>query len=159
MSESIIIKVNPVIDYSVRGLCRKVYHGHPKGCPNYGKKKGCPPEAEYFDKRYDLSKPVFAIANTFDFKAHTDRMRTLHPDWSDRQLKCCLYWQRGARNELLKHIRQFLKQYGLEYKIETCPEAMGVNVTETMKNAGILLEWPPETITYQIAFAAIERSK
>ena len=34
-----------------------------------------------------------------------------------------------------------------------CPEAMGVNVTETMKNVGIILEWPPETVTYQIVIA------
>jgi hypothetical protein len=30
-----IVQVNPVIDYSVRGLCVKPYYNHPKGCPNF----------------------------------------------------------------------------------------------------------------------------
>lgn len=54
----IIVQVNPVIDYSVRGLCVKPYYNHPKGCPNFNKKKGCPPNAELFDKVYDLTKPA-----------------------------------------------------------------------------------------------------
>jgi len=35
------------------------------------------------------------------------------------------------------------------------PEAMGVNVTETMKRVGIELEWPPVNVAYQIALAGI----
>jgi hypothetical protein len=35
------------------------------------------------------------------------------------------------------------------------PEAMGVNVTETMKNAGVVLEWPPENIVIKVAFIGI----
>jgi hypothetical protein len=30
---------------------------------------------------------------------------------------------------------------------------MGVNVTATMDNAGIMLEWPPKNVAYQIALA------
>lgn len=98
-----IIQVTPVIDYSVRNLCVNPYPGHPKGCPNFDKKKGCPPGAALYDQVYDLSKSVYAIINKFDFKAHTDRMRNLHPEWSERQVRCCLYWQKGARRELLQH--------------------------------------------------------
>lgn len=32
---------------------------------------------------------------------------------------------------------------------------LGVNVTETMKNAGVILEWPPANIAYQIALAGV----
>lgn len=152
-----IVQVNPVIDYSVRGLCVKPYYNHPKGCPNFNKKKGCPPNAELFDKVYDLTKPVYAICNIFDLRSHIERMREKHPDWTDRQLRCCLYWQSKARKELMKHIKEFYREYGLEYKVETCPEAMGVNITETLKNVGIILEWPPETVAYQVALAAIKK--
>jgi len=38
---------------------------------------------------------------------------------------------------------------------EACPEAMGINITATMAQAGIMLEWPPESVTYQIALAGI----
>ena len=33
----------------------------------------------------------------------------------------------------------------------TCPEANGVNVTRTLKEYGIELEWPPKRIVRQIA--------
>lgn len=155
----IIRLVKPVIDYSVRGLCVKEYPGHKKGCPNFNRKKGCPPQAGFFDKVYDLDKPVYAIINEFDFKAHVDKMRKLHPDWSKRKLECCLYWQKKARKELLEAIKQFLKEnqnYKI-YKVETCPEAMGVDVTKTLANAGIILEWPPVNIVRQVALAAIPK--
>jgi predicted metal-binding protein len=150
-----IIQVNPVIDYSVRGLCCREYPNHKKGCPNFNKKEGCPPKAEYFDKVYDLSKPIYAIYNIFDFKSHVEKMKKNNPTWTKRQVECCLYWQPKARNQLLVHMREFYREYGSQYKITTCPEAMGVNITDTMKNAGIILEWPPENITYQIALAGI----
>ena len=33
-----------------------------------------------------------------------------------------------------------------------CPEAMGVNVTQTLKEAGVELEWPPEKTVIKVAF-------
>jgi predicted metal-binding protein len=152
-----IFQIKPVIEYSVRGLCVRPYQGHLKGCPNFGKKKGCPPGALKFDEVYDLSKPVFAIINKFDFLDHTNKMRRLHPGWTERQVRCCLYWQTTARNQLLHFIRQF-KNFHSGYSIETCPEAMGVNITATMANVDVMLEWPPETVTYQIALAGVKRS-
>lgn len=155
----IIISVVPVVDYAVRGLCVKPYPGHPKGCPNYNKKNGCPPEAQKYDEVYDLSQPVYAIINKFDFKNHTDRMRQLHPDWSERQVRCCLYWQPRARKQLLTAIKSFWTDLThRKYSVETCPEAMGVNITATLAAAGITLEWPPETMTYQVALAGIKKS-
>jgi predicted metal-binding protein len=152
----IIIPVIPVIDYSVRGLCMKPYLGHKKGCPNYGKKNGCPPGAKCFDEVYDLSQPVYAIINKFDFARHVSRMYELHPEWSQRQLECCLYWQPKARNQLLQHIKYFLKNHP-GYRIEACPEAMGVDVTNTLARAGVLLEWPPKQWACQVALAGILR--
>lgn len=174
-----IIQVNPLIDHSVRNLCAKPYPGHPKGCPNFNHKYGCPPGAQLFDNVFDISKPVFAIYNQFDLKSHIERMREANPEWSKAQLSCCLYWQNTARKQLSKEVLKFIyhdELYGrchvamAPYKgiigdlknwthriIQSPPEAMGVNITETMKNAGIILEWPPETVTYQIALAGIKK--
>jgi len=60
------IKVKPVIDFSVRGLCLAKYHNHPKGCPNYNKRSDCPPLCPTFDKVIDLNKVVHAIYNKYD---------------------------------------------------------------------------------------------
>ena len=151
-----IIEVKPVIIRPVHNLCVRPYLNHKRGCPNYGKKKGCPPGVPMFDSVYDLTRPVFAIYNIFDFKGHVDRMREKHPDWSKRQLECCLYWQGTARKKLKELIEIFKKLVPVGtgwYSITTVPEAMGINVTETMKRVGIELEWPPVNVAYQIAMA------
>jgi len=153
-----IIQVEPVIDYSVRKLCAKPYPRHPKGCPNFNKRDTCPPKALYYDKVYDLTKPVYAIFNVFNFKEHVDKMKLKHPTWSDAQLKCVLYWQGSARKKLKEYIVEFIKQ-NKRFKVETCPEAMGVNITETMESVGIVLEWPPENLTYQVALAGMPLRK
>lgn len=155
-----IIEVRPVI-MGCHDLCLKPYPNHKNGCPNYGTKKGCPPGVPMFDVFYDLSKSVYAIYNKFDFKGHVDRMRMKHPGWSRRQLECCLYWQGTARKKLKERIRMFnfLTVMASEaYDITTVPEAMGVNVTETMRRVGIELEWSPVNVAYQIAMAGIPKN-
>jgi hypothetical protein len=73
-----------------------------------------------------------------------------HPDWTDYQKRCVLYWQGTARSQLKKEILKFEKDHP-ECVVSTGPEAMGVNLTETMKKIGIELEWPPTKYAYQIA--------
>ena len=124
------IKVDPVIDMRVIALCRRPYPNHPKGCPNWEKKKGCPPDTKSLHRQLH-GKDVYAIYNKFDFAAHVERMRKKHPDWSKRQLECCLYWQQTARKQLREEIKKFKEQFP-EYKIIRTPEACGVNVTATM---------------------------
>lgn len=75
---SVIVKV--CIDHSVRDLCRQAYPGHPKGCPNWGRKAGCPPAAPLIETLLDLTRPVVAIFHVFDLAAHRQRMWALHPD-------------------------------------------------------------------------------
>jgi len=148
-------QVAPVLDTSVRALCRRPYAGHPKGCPNWDKKPGCPPQARVLEKILDLSKPVYAIWNKFDLGTHRAKMLAKHPDWSERQLVCCLYWQGTARKQLKSHVSDFLAQYP-SYHVLTCPEACGVNITTTMANIGVELEWPPTNTTYQVALAGVK---
>ena len=147
-------KVNITIDRRLRKLCFKPYPGHRKGCPNFGKKAGCPPQVPMINKLFDLSKPVWAIWNVFDLAAHCDRMREAHPDWSKRQVECCLYWQPTARKQLYYISVEFLQEHkDKDLMVISCPEACGVNVTKTMLDIGHELEWPPVTKTYQVLLA------
>jgi predicted metal-binding protein len=150
------IKVNPIIDHSVRCLCIRPYPGHKKGCPNFNHKNGCPPGAPLFEDVYDLTKPIFAIVNKFNLSEHREKMRAANPSWSPRQLDCCLYWQPKARKQLMIKIKYFLQEHP-GYNVTACPEAMGVEITKTLAPAGIILEWPPSNFTYQVALAGIYR--
>lgn len=143
--------VRPIIDLSVRGLCVRRYRGHPRGCPNFGKRNICPPKARLFANVIDTSKPVYCVWNKFDLGVHVDRLRGLHPDWSIHQLECCLYWQGKARKQLRNRIAEVSKRLAFEPVVLTCPEACGVNVTATMKGVGVELEWPPKQFAYQVA--------
>lgn len=150
------VRVYPIINRSIMGLCFKPYPGHPHGCPAAGKTDRCPPLAPDFDKAFDLSRPVYAVVNEFDLGAHATRMLAKHPKWSDRQCRCVLYWQGTARKQLKEKIEKVLANPALAgYGSTWCPEGMGVNVTETMKAAGVVLEWPPERIARQVAFIAV----
>ena len=151
-----ILRVTPVIQPSVRELCRRPYPGHPHGCPNHGHRQTCPPSAPLYHAIYDISKPVFAIVTEFDLAAHVAAMREKHPGWSDAQLRCCLYWQPRARMAQKAAVHEFLCDHP-GYRVETVPEAMGVNVTVTMKAAGIELEWPPVHLARQVALGALPR--
>jgi predicted metal-binding protein len=151
-------QVEIVIDQSMRGLCKRPYPNHKKGCPNYNKRHDCPPKVPLISKVFDLSKPIYAIWNVFDFGGHTARMRDKHPQWSDRQVECCLYWQGTARKQLKAEVETFTTN-NPGYVILTTPEACGVNITETMKRIGIELEWPPVTVAHQVALAGIPVDK
>ncbi|NIN69704.1 MAG: hypothetical protein GTO63_34475, partial [Anaerolineae bacterium] len=72
-------KVIPVLNPEVRDLCTRPYHGHPKGCPNYGKRPSCPPAAPLLGEVLDLDHAVYAVWNRFDFAGHVARMRARHP--------------------------------------------------------------------------------
>lgn len=152
MCESFYTLVNPIVDLSVRYLCLRPYGNNRKGCPNFAKKNGCPPKCPVISDTLDLSKPVYAIYNRFDIASHVENMKQKHPDWSERQLYCVLYWQPKARKQLREKIKEFLKQHR-DSKVISCPEAQCVNLTDTMKAVGIELEWPPRKYAYQIVLA------
>lgn len=143
--------VTPVIDNSVRGLCVRKYRGHPRGCPNFGKRDTCPPKAPLLARVLDLNEPVHCVWNRFNLAAHVNNLNVAHPDWSLYQLRNCLYWQGTARKQLHRRISEMVKRLRFDPVILTCPEACGVNVTATMKSIGVELEWPPKQFAYQVA--------
>jgi len=108
------------------------------------------------DEIIDLSKPVWAIWIEFDLERQRTEMWAKHPKWSRRRAECCLYWQKGVLAELRHQVASFctMMVLGTKEKLMAlyCPEACGVNVTETMKRIGIELQWPPNDIVYKIAF-------
>jgi predicted metal-binding protein len=146
-----VVKIIPVIDHSVRKLCARPYPNHKFGCPNFNKCERCPPKAKLIEDVFDFTKPIYAVYNVFDYKSHVDKMKASHPDWSDRQLRCVLYWQGGARKKLKERVFTFLRENRDTIACFT-PEACGVNVTATMAAVGIHLEWPPQNVAYQITF-------
>ncbi len=151
-----ITQINPIIDLAVRDLCYKPYPGHKYGCMNYNKKEGCPPNSPIFTDVFDLNQPVFAIINKFNLEEQRNKLQSVHPDWSKKKLECSRYWQPAVLKELKIYSKEFILSHP-GYNITTCPEGLGVNVTETMKKVDIVLEWPPELFVYKIAIAAVER--
>ncbi len=151
-------QVAPAIGTNVHRLCRRPYPGHPRGCPNWGKRPTCPPKAPLLRHLLDLRKPVYCIWNAFDLGSHVARMKRKHADWSDRRLRCCLYWQGTARAALRRKLEAFLADHPGLIAV-TCPEACGVDVTATMASLGIPLEWPPVSVAYQVALLGAPKQK
>ena len=128
-------------------LCCRPYHNHRRGCPNYGKRATCPPQAKRWNGQYVLYHYFVAVWSFYPFAEHVKRMRTKHPDWTQRQLECCLYWQGTARKALRSEIKTFLSSLSADDRkrasVHEVPEAHGVNVTATMRRLDVMIEWPP----------------
>ncbi len=148
-----IFKVNDIleIDYKCRGYCTIPYHGHPKGCPNFGNHEQCPPKINLVKDAFDLSKDLFFVVEEFDLKAHTEYMKSKHPDWTQIQLKNLLYWQGGVRKRLKEKTEQFIKKNGNGLIYTLLPEAMGVMVINTTLKLGIPIERTPINKIFKIA--------
>jgi len=129
-----------------RDWCKLPYPSHPKGCPNYGKKETCPPKAPLFN---NIVKPPFVLVGVkFDLLVWTKQMKKKHSDWSDRQLRCCLYWQGKVRKRLREECEKVVTESDV---ILYTPEANGVNVFETCKYVNIQLKRNPKVFVWKIA--------
>ena len=84
----------------VKDWCKLEYYNHPKGCPNYGKQRRCPPQSPYVTEVFDMGKPLYFVFSEFDLSSHVARMRRKHPHWSDKQCRCVLYWQRKSKKQM-----------------------------------------------------------
>lgn len=147
MNNDIVIELMPFI-YPISKLvlndqtgewCKIPYPGHPKGCPNYDKVDRCPPRAPKIEDFFDISTPMYLVHSEFDLAAHQDRMLSLHPEWSDRQCRCVLYWQPKSRKQLKERSAEAMKFLGLD-GVAMVPEAMGLNVYATARLSGLHLE-------------------
>ena len=148
--------VEPVINHAVRDMCKMPYAGHPAGCPNFGSKRTCPPQAPLFEDIFDLAQPVYAIIYRFDMAIFKSKLRNQHPEWTEEQVRAAFYQTGDARNGLKQEIIRFLREHRV-YRAVTSPEAMGVDVVATMQKAGIDLEWNSDQTVYKIALAAVRK--
>lgn len=155
--------IMPVYNPDVRYLCKSRYRGHPYGCPNYGKRDTCPPTCKLLPDMLDLSKPVWALWADFNLAAHVSKLRMKFPYWSIRQLRNCRYWQGTVRKFLRQQADQWMKDHYHNiphprgYVLLECPEALGINVTATMKHIGVDLEWPPTQTVRKIFIMGVPK--
>jgi hypothetical protein len=146
------------INLKARDWCKLSYPDHPKGCPNYGQRDICPPDAPLINDYFDLSQPLYLISVSFNIAEHINNMLTIHPDWSLKQAKCVLYWQGSIKKKLKIECEEFIKSHP-KYSFTICPEAMGVNVITTAQRCDIAVKVKPDDIVYKIAFAGVLNGK
>ncbi len=143
-----------IINYDAREWCKRPYHGHQKGCPNYAHKPGCPPKAMKIEQWLDGRARQWFVYYPFNLKDHAAKMMKNHRGWSERQARCCLYWQAGVTKRLLIEVINFIfSTFEPSNKIAytLCPEAMGLDVISTAQRVGIPIKLIPEDIAFKIA--------
>lgn len=179
-----IIEIDPLeIEFKKENQrwCLLKYLKHPKGCPNYGKKRNlngirsdlksrvireCPPTALLIDNIFDFSKPLFLIYNIYNVGKDAEERRINNPKlttpggWYNFR-----YWQNRARAELDNKVVDFLDGYPNTI-VDLCPKAHGVNLSNLMRKKGKKLkwsDWPPKhslnNKEYQIAFGGYPLNK
>ena len=148
---------NLCIQYQVREWCKLPYSGHPKGCPNYGISSICPPQVCLVNEFIDLTKKHYFIIEEFNLAEHIKKMSLLHPGWTDKQCRCCLYWQNGVRKRLKQKCHLFVNQHP-NYIFTLIPEAMGVNVFRTAHRYKLMIRKNP-IIVYKVALTGERRLK
>ena len=138
-----------VINHDARKWCILPYPDHPKGCPNYNKKWDCPPQVMYINDWIGDTKRLRFVSVSFNLQEHADTMLLRHPNWSQRQTRCLLYWHPKVNKELRSLVQSVAidNLNGVTY----CPEAMGVDVIKTAQSVGIPIEAPPKDIVHKIA--------
>jgi hypothetical protein len=144
--------VSAILQYHerVRSWCSLPYPGHPKGCPNVDKVSQCPSLIGMVDDIFDLSKAHYFVVVEFDIGDFAAGMKEKHPEWSDKQCRCCLYWQNTVRKNLRAYCNYFVA--GVDNWIYTLiPEAMGVHVFKTMRKLSIVLQRNPQELLYKVA--------
>jgi hypothetical protein len=99
----------------------------------------CPPKVGLINQYMDIEKPMHLVIEEFDLAQHIQRMLTLHPHWSDRQARCCLYWQKGVRKKLKQKVELVMDILKLD-AVSYVPEGMGVQMYNTCLQSGLKLE-------------------
>lgn len=136
------IQLEEIISANTVEWCKLPYPNHPKGCPNFGKRGGCPPDAPLWQSL--VESPYLLVYQRFDLEAQENRMLKKHPNWSTRQARCCLYWQKSVTSSVIAEAQKFvLLDYLFGSKslyIIKNPEGAGVDLFRTCRLVGIELE-------------------
>ena len=138
-----ISKEKIIINHIARNeWCLLPYKNHKNGCPNYGKRKTCPPFAKKFEELVEA--PFYLVTQEFDLEVQKKKMKEKHPNWTENQSKNLLYWQKGLIKKLKDEAYEQANVLGTDFIVLEVPEANGVNVFQTCKNVGIILEKNPQ---------------
>lgn len=136
------VQLKEIVSGPTAKWCNLPYSDHPKGCPNFGKKDGCPPFAPRWNEL--IESPFYLVYRKFDLEAQEKRMLEKHPKWSKRQARCCLYWQRHVirclSDEAWCDVMDLEYQTGDCYDVIENPEGAGIDMFETCRRVGIELE-------------------
>jgi hypothetical protein len=120
-------------------LCKQPYYIHKDGCPNLGKKEGCPPVL-HIEEEFDLNS-IHLLTVKFPLGEFVNCKREKHPNWSNRALINQRHWQ-GHLKRLLNTRWDEIKERYPEHVVIYNPEAKGVNVEKTLHSVRIDLDWP-----------------
>ncbi len=144
--------------------CTLPYDNHSKGCPNYGKKNTCPPDAPYLEHEVKSYEHIYLLYLRFDFEMYrvirgNEWINKGFP-YTEKQLRCLLYYQPSIKRIIKNHIINKLFTLGSIYvlgcgsglrlpfqKIVYSMEAVGINVFKTLKNNNIYHEIKPVNTT------------
>lgn len=131
------------IDYNVRDYCTNPYPGHPEGCPHFGKRKECPPQAPLIEDFIDLSKPHYFIIVKYDCGHNSLEI-------PEKKEKTPDVWEEHMNPVLCEYIQEFQKTCpGTVFTLH--PSAVGVDVFKTARKMGISLKSNPEKTLCKIA--------
>ncbi|MBU7045018.1 MAG: hypothetical protein HXS54_01165 [Theionarchaea archaeon] len=139
-----LLHLNP----ETRSWCKIPYPGYPGGWPNFGKKPECPPQAPLLKQFLDLEKPHFLAIHCFDLGAFSERMLKDHPGFSEKQARNPRFWQKHVYSMLKLEIGSKLQGDQIYTLV---PEAMGVNVFDTLKDWEIPIMQNPDQIVFKVA--------
>jgi len=128
-----------IIHYpEVKELCKRPYPNHKKGCPNIEKCKGVPE----FSGKYNF---FYLTWIKFNFKEYKNLRKKEHPNWTEDQVKCLLYWQNSLKKLLKNHLEELSQNNkfyvfgcGNKFKLSfqstvDSMEASCINVFSTLK--------------------------
>lgn len=137
-----------ILSNKTRTWCKLPYPDHPKGCPNYNQRKICPPKAPLF--KQIIKPPYTLVAVKFNLEKHVKKIKAKHPNWSNKQARCVLYWQ----NKVNKKLKQLSEETASKIRnsiILYKPEANGVNLFKTCKKIGLTLRPNPQKILWKMS--------
>ncbi len=138
------------LDDRVGKWCQLPYPGHPSGCPNYGKRNHCPPHAPIAHDFFDFNKKHWFLVTEFPLGQYLKQMRAKHPSWSERRLRCLLYWQGHVRKSQHQQIDNFRSRFR-DTVFSLLPEAMTINVILTLQRIGVDIEVKPQKKILKVA--------
>ena len=83
-------------------------------------------------------------------------MKEKHPNWSDRQARCVLYWQ-GRLDKKLREASEKVASNVSNSYIVYKPEAYGIHLFKTCENIGLVLERNPQKLLWKMTIVGTKR--